>query len=212
MRISTLLLSFVLVVLSSAGTIAQTISLAVDSDGELTRSFDIVTGEEFDVVTLVNTDGNEIAGLEWVQTELLGLVPGIFKLATVRLCGTCDCFGCEEYAGEYVESLGGCWPSSSELEVLRITYLDFQGSVGSDLVLAVRGIMPGDHWPSSFNGSPGFIDCNDAKFPLVMSGGDAWQTGSGVVVPSGAAVLNPTPPLVVGATDRALSRIKAMYR
>ena len=215
------LLMPVLIWLVTASTVAgaQTISLAVDDQGVYTRSFDVVVGEQFDVVTLIDTGGNEISAAEWVQTEPILQVPGVFLLQRQVYCQICcdillSLDPCGEH-GEYIIPLGECVPPSQDLLVSRNTYLVVDSAAGvipDDFVLTIRGLQPGDSQPSSFDGSPGFVDCDDIKHPMVMSGGDAWQTGSGVVVPSGAAVLNPTPPLVVGATDRALSLIKAMYR
>jgi hypothetical protein len=186
-------------------------SLAVNDGGVLTRSFEIVTGEPFEVVTLLDPGGHEATAAEWVQTELTQLNPGIFKLITIKICNTCD-WPALNYMGEYTEGLGPCIQPTDQFVMLRISYGDYTGVSGDDLVLTIRGFGPGDSQPSSFAGSPGFVDCEDTKFPTVMSGGDAWQTGSGVMIPSGALVLNPTPPLVVGGTPRALSHIKAVYR
>ena len=202
-------------ILAAAGSPAfcQTLSLAVDDQGTYTRSYHATVGEEFDVVTLANTDGNDVLAGEWVQTDLLGAVPGVFKLQTTRLCNTCDYFGGYPGGpGEYRESFGACRPASEALEILRIKYLPIDGFEADDFVLSIRGLEPGDTWPSSFDGEPGFVDCANAKLPATVERGDAWQTGSGVVVPSGALVLDPTPPLVVGSSELPLSHLKVRYR
>lgn len=209
-----LLLIFGMVVLCGSSATSQTMSLAVLEDGEYSRSFEVVTGEPFTVVTLLDTAGHEAAAAEWVQTELLITSPGVFKLAA----GSGSCRQRLELDlppdnGEYVCAFGACVPSSEQLEVLQVSYADFfGGSVADDLVLTIRGLQPGDSVESTFDGSPGFIDCNDTGFSAIMGGGDAWETGSGVIVPSGALVLNPTPPLVVGASGQPMSLLKARYR
>ena len=209
MRAKLILLAVMLAIVNSSRASSQTLSLAVGDQGALTRSLDIVTGELFDVVTIIDTAGNEFSAAEWVQTDLRQLNPGIFMINKLLICNTCDWFGGEP--GEHFV-FGLCLPPSDGLELMRITYADFSDAAGNDLVLTTRGFGPGDTQPSSFEGSPGFVDCDNAKFPLVVSGGDAWMTGAGVVVPSGAVVLNPTPPLVVGAVASSLSLIKATYR
>jgi hypothetical protein len=189
---------------------SQTMSIVVDDQGVHTRAFSSVFGEPFDVVTLLDTGGVSATAAEWVQTELTDPPVGYFRLGTVRL-GNPDCWWCD-HPSENVDNFGQCYPGGEPLEVLRITYGNFQGTPANDIVLTLRGFQPGDSQPSSIDGHPGFLDCDFEAHPVTLSGGDAWETGAGVIVPSGALVLNPTPPLVVGGTPRALSHIKAVYR
>jgi hypothetical protein len=212
-----LILVLIWLATASTGAGAQTISLAVDNQGTYTRSFDVVVSEPFDVVTIIDTASNEIAAAEWVQTEPILQFPGVFRLLNQVYCQQCCniCLGldgCCGANGEYVIPLGECVPPSEDLVVARNQYFDVNGLIPDDFVLTIRGLQPGDTQPSSFNGSPGFYDCDDVGHPMVMSGGDAWETGSGVIVPSGALVLNPTPRIVVGTEDHPMTHLKALYR
>lgn len=205
-----ILVSLLLFTTGSMAT-AQTMSLAMLDGGTYTRSFDVVTNEPFTVATLLDTDGHEASAAEWVQTELIVVVPGVFRLGGVRTCQLCLDLDIPPDNGEYVFAFGACLPPAEQLEVIQVTYGDFSGVMPDDLVLTIRGLQPGDNQPSSFDGSPGFVDCDLTKFPAPMGGGDAWETGSGVVVPSGALVLNPTPPLVIGDENQPISCLKARY-
>ena len=208
-----LLLVVGLMVLCGSSATSQTMSLAVLENGECTRSFDVVSGEVFTVVTLLDTDGHEASAAEWVQTELLLTSPGVFRLGgSVNSCPTCLVIDFPPVNGEWVVPFGACIPSTEQLVLIQLPYLDVGGYIADDLVLTIRGLQPGDSQPSSFDGSPGFFDCANIGIPASMAGGDAWETGSGVVVPSGALVLNPTPPLVVGAEGQPMSYLKARYR
>jgi hypothetical protein len=80
----------------------------------------------------------------------------------------------------------------------------------SDVVMSVRGFEPGDSAPSSFGGSPGIVDCDDAMVPLEPAG-DALITGADVIVPPGALVLNATPFVVIPNESESITTIKARY-
>ena len=217
MRAKFLVRALVWLVTISTPAAAQTISLAVEDQGVYVRSFDVEVGEQFAVVTLIDTAGHDIAYAEWVQTALTVQFPGVFLLE--RQQPLCPC-GCELLLsldpcggpGEFHLDSWECVAPSEDLVVARNRYLDVAGVIPSDAVLEVRGFEPGDSIPSGFNGSPGFFDCDYASYPMVLSGGDAWETGSGVFVPSGALVLNPTPPLVVGAEGQPMTSLKERYR
>ena len=207
-----IVLSLTASLLLLALTTAQTLSLHVDDGGVLTREHDVISGVAFDVVTLIDTGGHDIAAVEWVQSALSVIIPGVFKLSSVD--ASCDISLDVKPEGEYQFGLCGsaCFPAATDLELARVTYADFTNVMRQDVVLTIRGFQPGDSSPSSFDGSPGFVDCSDALVAATMQGGDAWITGAGVEVPSGALVLNPTPPLVIGTQANSFARIKGVYR
>lgn len=67
---------------------AQTMSIHVDDGSALVREYNVVTSVQFDVVTLIDTDGHDVSAIEWVQTALEEVVPGVFNLA--RVTASCD--------------------------------------------------------------------------------------------------------------------------
>jgi hypothetical protein len=190
---------------------AQSISLHVQTPEGLVSEFDVEVGERFSVVTILDTGGDDLFAAEWVQTQLTVVSPGIFTLGRYLICGMCSMFSEFRY-GEYVVPMDECLPAAPDYPMVRIEYLDFTGSVAPDTVMQLRGLQPGDSQPSSFNGSMGFVDCADEKHAVEMVGGPTLITGSGVIVPSGALVLNGTPEVRVGSGTSSFARVKARFR
>jgi hypothetical protein len=189
---------------------AQTMALYVDAGGTLTREHDVLPVTPFDVLTTLDSGGHDVSAIEWVQTDLVEEYPGMVRLNATTI--SCSIDLAIEPPGEFVLWVcGGCAPASEQLELARLTYMDLAASLGSDVVMTIRGFGPGDTYPSSFDGSPGFLDCSQAGFTAIMQGGEAWLTGAGVEVPSGALVLNPTPPLVVGNGSGSFSLLKSTF-
>ncbi len=208
-----LAIAFCIPLITVSVAAAQTMSLAVVNGGTYTRSFDVVMGEVFTVVTLLDTADHESSAAEWVQTDLIAEAPGVFRLGNVTPSPLLGPIAIDpSNGGEYVLAFGACVPPVEQLEVIQVSYLDVGDYTPDDFVFIIRGLQPGDSAPSSFDGAPGFVDCDNIKYAMAMSGGDAWETGAGVVVPSGALVLNPTPPLVIGAEGQPMSHLKARYR
>lgn len=162
---------------------------------QLSPVFEVGLDQQFDVVVLLHTDGNEHAAAEFVMTELLLIAPGVFKLLTIT--AGYDGFPIEDRShGEYVIAYQTCAPPASGFELVRVTYGTLAGPVPPDTVISVRGFQPGDSVPSTFGGYPGIIDCNDTAFAGSMGGHDGGFTVTGVEVPDGALGLNLTQPVV----------------
>jgi len=203
-------LLLVLAVLASPSSgIAQEMAIQVDTGGYLTGLFHITTGVPFTVVTTIDTDGKEFTAAEWVQTELLTLAPGIFKLSTVANCSPCEFLG-DASLGEYLMYWGYCAPPSEGEELLRITYGDVGGLVPIDTVMEIRGVQGGDTRVSSFDGSPGFADCSEGLYAAPMDDRVAFCTVLGNCAPEGGCMLNPA---FISATGEAgISTLKAQFR
>jgi len=194
-----------------------TLSIWADDDGTLVNMFDVTEAEPFDIVFVLDSDGHGVRALEFVADDLTGLVPGIFKIgssssAPVHL----DPVGCGVGArstcgpGEVLVVYYDCHLSSDSLELLRWTYGDFSGVMTSDVVITLRGFGPGDSFPSSIGGEPGFLDCEDVPIAAPMGGSDGGVTDSGVMWPDGSLILNPCcVPLPV--EDSSFAALKSRY-
>ena len=210
------MITFSLVVLMALPTIAfaQTMAVSADPDGAagtgpFTQVFDSPVGVGFDLVVWMDTAGEPSSAAEFVVTELLVATPGVFKLGTIKINNTPLDLG-DNARGEYLLAFGGCEVPSAELLMVRVTYGDFSGVIGADVVMSLRGLQPGDSQPSTFFGELGFVDCSDQPFVATMGGADGGFTGAGVNFPDGGLVLNPTP-LVVPTVDNSVGQLKARF-
>ena len=210
------MITFSLVVLMALPTIAfaQTMAVSADPDGAAgsgpyTQVFDSPVGLGFDIVIWMDTAGEPSSAAEFVATELLVVTPGVFKLGTLKINNTPLDLG-DNLVGEYLLAFGGCEAPSAELLMVRVTYGDFSGSIGADVVMSLRGLQPGDSQPSTFGGELGFVDCVDGPWLATLGGADGGFTGSQVVFPDGGLVLNPTP-LVVPTVDNSVGQLKARF-
>lgn len=167
-------------------------------------------GPQFDLIVRLDSAGEPSSAAEFVVTELLVEVPGIFKLSTVKINNTPLDLG-DNSKGEYILAFGGCEPAGV-LELVRVGYGDFGGALGpnSDFVVSLRGFEAGDSQPSSFAGELGFVDCADNKYPVALGGADGGVTGSGVVFADGAMVINATP-LAVPTDAGTMGQLKARF-
>lgn len=191
---------------------AQTMSIHIDAGGGLVRYHDVLPSSQFDVVTKVDLNGEDLRGVEWVQTAVEVVAPGVFKLTETLLCPIIILDLDLRVPGEYVFGCP-CATGAPDLELARIGYGAFGGPVPMDTVLQIRGFQPGDSVPSTFGGEPGFVDCDDNLVPAPMGGSEALITGSGVVVPPGASVLNPTPPEPIIPNEKlSFTQVKGRYR
>jgi hypothetical protein len=188
---------------------AQTMAISADQGGTLTQVFDTPVGTPFNIVVWGSTGGRDVAASEFVASELLLLYPGVFKLGTVKINNTTLDLG-DNSLGEYILAFGACFPPSDTLEMVRVQYGDFSGIIGSDVVMSLRGFQPGDTRPSSFNGSVGYVDCQDVKYAATVGGTDGGFTGGGVTFPDGSLILNGTP-AVVDTQDESISQLKARF-
>ncbi len=196
-----------------AAASAQTMAVSVDpdrtpGDAPLVQVFDTVVSVAFDVVVWLDTAGHDGQAAEFVVTDLAELVPGVIKLSTVTIGNPIDLE--LPVPGEFALVYGECVAANSQLELARITYVDFTDVLGLDQVMTVRGFQPGDTRPSTFDGQPGFIDCDDTLVACEMGGTTGGISGSGVVFPPGGLILNPTP-LVVPVGDGSMGQMKAMF-
>jgi len=204
----------VALVFGATGAFGQTMTVSADPDGAggngpFTQVFDSPVGAGFDVVVWMDTAGEPSSAAEFVVTELLVVTPGVFKLGTIKINNTPLDLG-DNAVGEYVMAFSGCEPPSAQLAMVRVTYGDFSGAVGSDVVLTLRGLQPGDSQPSTFGGELGFVDCNEGTHVSAMGGADGGITGALVEFPDGSLCMNPTP-IAIPVGDNSVSQLKARF-
>ena len=195
---------------SSAFAQTMTVSGGVTGSGVDGQVLDLV-GPQFDLIVRLDPAGEASSAAEFVMTEPLVEVPGIFKLSTVKILNTPLDLG-DNTKGEYILAFGECVPSTGLVELVRVGYGDFGGALApnSDFVVSLRGFQPGDSKPSSFNGELGFVDCADNKYPVALGGADGGVTGSGVTFPDGGMVIQPTP-LAVPTDAGTMGQLKARF-
>ena len=166
-------LALVAALIPSATLAAPTMAIWAGASGSLATDLTTSTGNPFDVVVTLNSDGHDSAAAEWVMTDLRTAFPGVIALATTKINNTALDLGINN-VGEYLMAFGACEPAGDRVELLRITYADFGGVIGStSIVLGLRGFEPGDSQPSTFSGLPGFVDCAGSKYAAPMGGNSA---------------------------------------
>lgn len=189
-RIVSLCLALVIVVATFLpGNAQDTITLMYDDPASGLQRYGTVTpGLPFDVVVYMEADLQSCAA-EFVMTELTVVVPGVFKLSTTKVNNTPLDLG-DNDVGEYIMAFNGCVPAGP-VEIVRIQYGDFGGLTPEDVMLQLRGIQPGDSYPSSFEGRIGYIDPTDGKNVLTRI---PWSEFGMPDDPEleGGIVLNPT--------------------
>ena len=204
------MIAFALVALMAlpAMAFAQTMSIgAAPVGGAPVAVFDAPAGSQYDVVVTLVPGGESSSAAEFVMTEISNDFPGIFKTGTLKFNDSLD-LGLNA-AGEYILSFKGCFPDEA-VQMVRLTYGNFQGAPGADTVLTLRGLQPGDSAPSSFAGELGFIDCSDNGIVAQLGGTDGGVTGAGVEFPDGSGVLNPTQ-IAVPTVDASVGQLKARF-
>ena len=209
-----LLVTLAILALSAPAIAQPHFTIWADDDGFLVSAFTVPPSpDEFDVVVTLDSDGHQSAAAEWVMTWLPTVAPGVFHTGTASIalplsinCGARTLSTCSP--GEVLFAFG-CRPASGQLELVRYSFMDVSGVVPPDTVIALRGYQPGDTMPSSFDGQPGFVDCNDVAVPGEMGGTPGGRTLSGVEFPPGSLILNPTLPLPSASTSFGM--IKAQY-
>lgn len=136
-----------------------TMAIWADTGVGLSPDLTTQTGMPFTIVVTLDTDGEDAQAAEFVITEPRDVFPGIFAIETKKINDTALDLG-ENTLGEYVMAFGECEAPGDRIEMVRITYTDFSGVIGTkSAVITLRGLQVGDSVPSSFNGSPGFITC-----------------------------------------------------
>ena len=186
---------------------AQQLFVSADVGGELSPVLDAGLGMTYDVVVSLDSPvGSTLA--EFVMTELAVVVPGVFKTFTAKINGSTLDLG-NNNAGEYIIAFGAC-EAPGVLEIVRVTYGNFQATPGPDTVVSLRGFQDGDSRPSSYGGEVGIVDCSDVKIAGQMGGQDGGFTGADVTFPDGAMVINPTP-VVVPTEVGSMGQLKAQF-
>lgn len=198
------LLPVVLLVALNSPALAQhpTMAVSADAGSQLVQWYDTPTSTSFDLVVWVDTLGEQAKAAEFVMTDLTQAVPGVLKVGTTKINAATLDVG-DNSVGEYVFLFGDlnawlCAAPSPQLEIVRVEYLDSSGLIGRDVLVNLRGLQTGDSVPGSFQGEPGFIDCQDVKHPCRVGGADGGYTNTGLLVPDGTTVLNPTVGFVAG--------------
>lgn len=206
---SALVLALTLFLLLPVQAPAQTIAISGVEGGNLVQEFYPPIGSVFELSVWIDPDGLGSQAVEFAYTDLPVLAPGLIQVhlntITPIIILPSPCF-----EGACSFPFGQCIDPVVPLEVARIGYLDVSGVIGNDTVVSVRGLQPGDEWPSSFDGAPGFVDCDDNPVPLTRGGTTGGRTGAGVVFEAGEAVLNPTQD-VVPVEPQRFSRLKARW-
>lgn len=166
-------LAAVALVLATPALASPTMAVWADTGGGLLSDLTIEGDQPFDVVVTLDTDGHDAAAAEWVMTELRLEYPGLFAIAVQKINDTPLDLGVNDI-GEYLMAFATCAPSDDRLELLRITYADLGGVVGTKAALVtIRGFQAGDTQPSSFSGQPGFVDCGSQKHAAEMGGNES---------------------------------------
>jgi hypothetical protein len=180
------------------------LSLWVDDNGTLVDDYDIQISVIFDVVVMLDSGLQEVSLVDWGMTNLSSAAPGLFNMGKSSTIGSCGFIPEACFEGSYTLFVDGCHPGGSSIEVMRISFGDFSGAVGRDIVATIGGN------PSTpIASSPGFVDCSDAVFAAPMDGPSGGETSSGVVWPPGGIILNPTRPLPVESLT--VSMLKSRY-
>ena len=173
MKTSNLALALVATLVPITAMAGPSMAIWAGSGGTLVTELTTTTGNPFDVVVTLDSDGHDSAAAEWVMTDLRAEFPGVLALATVKINNTALDLGLNA-VGEYLMAFGTCEPPGNQVELLRITYADFGGAIGSrSIVLGLRGFESGDSQPSTFSGLPGFVDCRSDKYAAPMGGNSA---------------------------------------
>lgn len=198
------ILALVLTALSATAAGAQTIAISGGpGPGLYTQQVDVPLASQFDVAIWIDPAGLGSKGIEFGYTNLPTIRPGVIQTNLWTIVPILILPPCSD--GDCVFGFGECIAAANPLELVRITYIDLNGATGADVVLTV-----GPAQLSSFDGSPGFVDCDDNLVPLEPGGTPGGVTGSGAVFPSGSVVLNPTP-VVVSNEAPSFGGLKARY-
>ena len=197
-------LILILMLMPVAAVAQPTLTIWVDADGTLVNQFDVVLGEVFEIVVLVDTDGHEIDGVAWTMrdlTEFGFIVSNEHPLSF----WSCALDGCHYWDGFFQFPFDECQPASGRLEVVRFGMLVIEPV--QDFVLQIEEPIDWSSWGTT----PVMGGCGDPwRYPMVLGGSQGGTTASGVTWPAGGLILSPTRPTIDVAT-RGLSALKARY-
>ena len=202
-------LVFVLL-MTPQGAVAQPVMSAwIDDEGMLVDRFDVEFGQAFDMVILLDPAGESVGAVEFVVTDLLETLPGILRLArSSPYRGTVKGLTDDCYLDQYAFAFDDCAQPAGSIEVLRLTYGDFSGLEISDVVVALRGLGPGDCYPPSTEAGLGFVSCEGVPFSAVAGGSPGGTTSSGVTWPPGGLILNPARPIPVDGPSASMLKTR----
>jgi hypothetical protein len=149
--------------------------------------------------------------VEFVVTELTTTVPGLLSLGTTKYNSALDVG--DNANGEYILGLRGCFPAG-EIPYVRRNYGDYQGVLGNDVIVKVRGLQPGDSQPSTFDGQCGYSTCDNQPKILAL---EPWPASLDYIDPTkdidtdsadGVCVLNA---LIVPNETSSIGQMKARF-
>ena len=173
MKSPSLALALVATLVPVAATAGPSMAIWSGEAGSLSTDLTTVTDRPLDVVVTLDSDGHDSAAAEWVMTDLRAEFPGVLFLETIKINNTALDLGINDI-GEYLIAFGNCEPPGDRVELVRITYADFHGAIGStSIVMGLRGFESGDSQPSTFGGLPGFVDCQEYIYAAPMGGNSA---------------------------------------
>lgn len=166
-------LALIAAILPVSAMAGSSMAIWAGESGTLISDLSTPTDRPFDVVVTLNSDGHNAQAAEFVMTDLRLEFPGVLAIATTKINDTALDLGYND-AGEYLMAFGACEPSGTQIELVRVTYADFSGVIGStSIVMKLRGFQSGDSQPSTFNGQPGFVDCALDAYDAPMGGNSA---------------------------------------
>lgn len=175
----------------AAVAIAQpNLMVMADNGSAYVAVTDVSPGSPFDVLVNMDSGGLETSGAAFVFPGLDALAPGVFRVATAYPSSPPGLTLDVPVDGAYALDFDGCAAPCTTRELLRITYFDFSGVVGADLVLTVQG-------PNGPQSPPLLTDCSGAVHEAPMGGVSGGTSAADVVSPDGSLMLNPTPMCVL---------------
>jgi len=166
----TAILALLLCLIARSAGAGPTFAIWGDDGTGLSPNLVTRTDKPFDVVVTLDSDGNDSIAAEWVMSDLRLEFPGVLLVQTTKIFNTGLDLGLNDL-GEYLMAFGACAPPGDRLELLRLSYADFSGVIGTQSTLmTLRGFESSDSRPSSFNGQPGFVDCTEGRHGGEMGG------------------------------------------
>jgi len=161
------------------------VQLSVPNDESQTYSqvLYVPVGGVFEIAVVANTLGNDISAASFAIPDLAHEY-GVFILGTTYPTRRIT-HSAETSAGQYDMSFGGCLPACEALELVRVLYGDFAGSIGH-VLLEVSGLGS-----DASGGGPSFYDCDGAVLSGAVGGAGVGRWECGVTpAPDGALVVN----------------------
>lgn len=151
---------------------------------EYSAVLDVLLGQVFDVVVLLDSNGQAVSAAAF---NLTPLPPGVFTFNTEYPTGSTVNHG-DAAAGVYDLEFLGCAPPCDQRELVRFQALDTTGALrsGSNFIMVVSGL--GDTADN-----PVFRSCDGGEHAAPMGGADGGVVAPGVEFPDGSLILSPDP-------------------